>query len=83
MATDPSAEMLAVLRSKAERQNLPIQTVRGRMQDVSGSAQFDIALCVFTVLLYVLDETALNASIPVQDRITTSLPDAPTVRALS
>ena len=32
------------------------------MQDAVQSPPFDIALCVFTVLLYLLDEAALNAS---------------------
>lgn len=62
VATDPCAEMLAVLRAKAEKQNLAVETVCCRMQDAVQSPPFDIALCVFTVLLYLLDEAALNAS---------------------
>lgn len=61
-AIDPCAEMLAILRSKAEDQNLAVQTVCCRMQDDFQSPVFDIALCVFTVLLYLLDEAALAAS---------------------
>ncbi len=62
VATDPCAEMLAVLGAKAAKQNLAIQTVHCRMQDEIQLPPFDLALCVFTVLLYLLDEDALNAS---------------------
>lgn len=62
MAIDPCAEMLAVLSSKAENERLAIQTVCCRMQDEFQSPPFDLALCVFTVLLYLLDEVALNAA---------------------
>lgn len=63
MAVDPCAEMLAVLDSKVEEAQLPIQTVCCRMQDRVEAAPFDLAVCVFTVLLYQLDEIALNASL--------------------
>lgn len=62
VAIDPCAEMLAVLSSKAEKERLAIQTVCCRMQDEFQSPPFDLALCVFTVLLYLLDEAALNAA---------------------
>jgi SAM-dependent methyltransferase len=62
VATDPCAEMLAVLRNKAEQKGLKIETVCCRMQDELKSPPFDLVLCVFTVLLYLLDESALNAS---------------------
>ena len=62
VATDPCAEMLAVLSSKAEKEGLAIQTVCCPMQDEFQSPPFDLALCVFTVLLYLLDEAALGAS---------------------
>ncbi len=62
VALDPCAEMLAVLKSKAAKENLVIQTACCRMQDVTPSPPFDLALCVFTVLLYLLDEDAVNAS---------------------
>lgn len=62
VAVDPCPEMLAVLNSKAENERLPIQAVCCRMQDKFESAPFDLALCVFTVLLYLLDEAALCAS---------------------
>jgi len=63
VATDPCAEMLAVLRSKAEQQKVAVETICCRMQDDFPSPQFDLALCVFTVLLYLLDEAALDASL--------------------
>ena len=62
VATDPCEEMLAVLRSKAATENLTLDTVRSRMQDEFPSPRFDFALCVFTVIVYLLDERALNAS---------------------
>ena len=62
VAVEPCAEMLAVLNSKAEKERLAIKTVHGRMQDEFQSPPFDLALCVFTVLPYLLDEAALNAS---------------------
>lgn len=62
VAIDPCAEMLAVLSTKAENERLAIQTVCCRMQDEFQSPPFDLALCVFTVLLYLLDEVALDAS---------------------
>ncbi len=63
VATDPCAEMLAVLRSKAEKQNVAVETVCCRMQDDFPASQFDLALCVFTVLLYLLDEATLDDSL--------------------
>lgn len=63
VAVDPCAEMLAVLQCKAETQNLAIETICCRMQDDVQSPPFDLALCVFTVLLYLLDEASLTASL--------------------
>ena len=63
VAVDPCAEMLDMLRSKAATQNLTVNTIPCRMQDEFQSAPFDIALCVFTVLLYLLDEASLAASL--------------------
>lgn len=63
VATDPCTEMLAVLSSKAEKERLTIPTVCCRMQDKLQSPPFDLALCVFTVLLYLVDEAALDASL--------------------
>ena len=62
VATDPCAEMLAVLRAKAEAEQLAVPTVCCRMQDTFPSPPFDLALCVFTVLLYLLDEAALDGA---------------------
>jgi len=66
VAMDPCAEMLAVLSSKASRHNLAIERVCCGMQDQDSLRHFppfDLALCVFTVLLYLLDEDSLKASI--------------------
>ena len=62
VAVDQCAEMLSILRSKAETESLAIQTVCCRMEDKFQSPPFDLALCVFTVVLYLLDEAALTAS---------------------
>lgn len=43
---------------------MKIHTVCSTMQDFTG-CNFDFALCVFTVLLYVLDENALNKALSV------------------
>lgn len=63
VAVDPCAEMLDMLRSKAATHNLTVHTIPCRMQDEFQSEPFDIALCVFTVLLYLLDEASLAASL--------------------
>lgn len=60
-AVDPSVEMLARLRQKAA--GLPIEVVDCRMQDYSGGPEHDLALCVFTVLVYMLDEEALRSAV--------------------
>lgn len=57
-AVEPCKEMIGQLRQKV-RAGIPLQTVHGTMQDFAGY-DFDLALCVFTVLLYLLDEEALK-----------------------
>ena len=59
-AVDPCLEMVEVLRLKATAAEVRVQTHIQRMQDYDGQGQFDVALCVFTTLLYLLDETSLN-----------------------
>ena len=59
-AVDPSGEMLAVLKRNAA--DLPIEVVECGMQDYRGESQHDLALCVFTVLVYMLDEDALRSA---------------------
>lgn len=59
-AVEPCQEMLEQLQRKD--QNHSIRTVCARMQDFRGEGDFAMALCVFTVILYLLDEDALEKS---------------------
>lgn len=60
-AVDPCPEMLCQLEKK--RQNaMNLRTVCSTMQDFKES-DFDFAICVFTVLLYLLDEESLEKAI--------------------
>lgn len=63
VAVDPCREILDQLESKALRKGLKIQTECQRMQDFQADNEYDMALCVFTVLLYLLDEYSLKESI--------------------
>jgi SAM-dependent methyltransferase len=60
-AVDPCQEMLAQLQRK-DQHNL-IRSVSVRMEDFRGEGNFDTALCVFTVILYLLDEDSLKRSL--------------------
>jgi SAM-dependent methyltransferase len=60
-AVEPCAEMLDQLRHKDPDGR--VTTVNAKMEDFQGDQQFDAALCVFTVLLYLLDESALHSSL--------------------
>ncbi len=60
VAVEPSASMLERLRDPP--QGPPVQRVCCAMQDFSSPARFDLALCVFTVVIYLLDEAALDAA---------------------
>jgi len=60
-AVEPCAEMLDQLRRKKGPGS--VITVEATMQDFAGASDFDVALCVFTVLLYLLDEDALQGSL--------------------
>ncbi len=60
VAVEPSATMLARLRDPP--QGPPVQRVCCAMQDFSSPARFDLALCVFTVVIYLLDEAALDVA---------------------
>lgn len=57
-AVDPCCEMLCELKQK-KREGMKLRTVCSKMQDFKES-NFDFALCVFTVLLYLLDEESLK-----------------------
>ncbi|KAF0125889.1 MAG: SAM-dependent methyltransferase [Elusimicrobia bacterium] len=60
-AVEPCPEMLVQLKGKPG--GTKITTVTCSMQDFVTVAKFDIALCVFTVILYLRDEATLDASI--------------------
>lgn len=61
VAVDPCGEMLAQLKAKAPESGIILQ--QSRMQDFAGEGDFDFALCVFTVLLYLTDIISLEASL--------------------
>lgn len=58
-AVEPSAPMLAVLRAAGAR----VTCVQRSLQTYAGKARFDLALCVFTVVIYLLDEASLRAAL--------------------
>jgi SAM-dependent methyltransferase len=57
-AVDPCQEMLNQLQQKIQQGK--IRAVCSRMEDFRSKREFDVALCVFTVLLYLLDEDSLR-----------------------
>jgi len=59
-AVEPCTEMLNELRRKDPEGR--VRPIASSMQDFQSDQTFDVALCVFTVLLYLLDETSLRAS---------------------
>lgn len=60
-AVEPSAPMLQQLRRAAD--DLDIVCVEARMQDFRTEQRFDLAICVFTVVIYLLDEAELFQAI--------------------
>lgn len=62
-AVDPCYEMLCQLEQK-KRKGMKLRTICSKMQDFK-ERNFDFALCVFTVLLYLLDEKSLKKAISV------------------
>ena len=56
-AVEPSAPMLQQLIRAAD--DLNVTCVEARMQDFRSDQRFDLAMCVFTVVIYLLDEEAL------------------------
>ena len=60
-AVDPCCEMLCQLIQK-KREGMKLHTVCSKMEDFKGS-NFHFALCVFTVLLYLLDDESLTKAI--------------------
>ncbi len=59
-AVEPSKAMLEQLQKKKD--DLPIKTIQEKMEDYLGTEENDLALCVFTVILYLLDEESLKKS---------------------
>lgn len=57
-AVEPSGPMLQQLRSTAAELRIPC--IESTMQDFHAPSSFDLALCVFTVVLYLLDEAQLR-----------------------
>ena len=60
-AVEPSAPMLQRLRGAAA--DVDIACIEARMQDFRSEQKFDLAVCVFTVITYLLDETDLRRAI--------------------
>jgi SAM-dependent methyltransferase len=61
-AVEPSGAMLTVLRRKAANAGLDIATIGTPMKGFAGDGSFDLAICVFSVIAYVLTEDDLDAS---------------------
>jgi len=59
-AVEPCQEMMDVLLSKARAANVEVQSRVATMQDFDGRGEFDLALCVFTTVLYLLDDDSLS-----------------------
>lgn len=57
-AVDPCLEMLRQLERR--KGQVELRTVQSTMEDFESDERFEVALCVFTVLLYLLDEAALT-----------------------
>ena len=60
VAVEPCAEMLTRLEQK--RDGVAVTTACLKMEEFVSNEEFEFALCVFTVLLYLLDEEALIKS---------------------
>lgn len=61
LAVEPCREMLDQLVIKQNSSSVNI--FHGKIQDFQTDVPFDMAICVFTVLLYLLDEQSLKKSI--------------------
>ena len=60
VAVEPSAGMLAQMRDPAAGR--PIERHCCRMAEFDSPPRFDLALCVFTVISYLVDDTALRTT---------------------
>ena len=61
VAVDPCREMLDQLTLKAN--GIPVTVCHSKMEDYKGQEDCDWALCVFTVLAYLLDDDSLRKSL--------------------
>lgn len=59
-AVEPCAEMLAVLAGRPGGEG--VAQVRATMADFRAGAPFDLALCLFTVVAYIVEEVELDRS---------------------
>lgn len=62
-AVDPSSAMIGALELKAGLAGVQVETKTTRMMDFRSPETFDMAICVFTVLLYLQSEEELRESI--------------------
>ena len=64
-AVEASASMLAQLVAKSSREQKPdaITTEHRAIQSYTGRGEFDVALCVFTVLIYITTGSELRAAL--------------------
>ena len=60
VAVEPCQKMFDQLQGKPGGQAIP--GFIGKIEDFQADSTFDMAICVFTVLLYLLDETSLKSS---------------------
>lgn len=60
-AVDPCGAMLDQLKRKSESAH--VRTVVSRMEDFAAEEEFDGGLCMFTVLIYLLDEPTLERAL--------------------
>jgi len=60
-AVEPCQEMLDQLQGKDQHNS--VRSVCSKMEEFRGEGKFDMALCVFTVMLYLLDEDSLKKSL--------------------
>jgi SAM-dependent methyltransferase len=62
-AVEPCQEMLDQLSKKEWNGNGSIQTIKSNMESFEGDGKYDAATCVFTVLLYLIDEQSQARSL--------------------
>ena len=60
-AVEPCLEMLNQLKTKDSQNS--VKRACSRMEDFKTEERFDVALCVFTVILYLLDEESLKKAL--------------------